>query len=157
MRNLGDDATGRDVIDEGPLLPADSDDLRHGLRDQLCDLFVVQVRSGDDEGADCRVQDGFDLELIPANVLVLCEQDPTPLANNRQKFYVRPPGELVECFCVVAFGLKLERDSSAQAFINVEGWRPMLRWRCFRSGSLRGLLQGCVRSRRQFPQAIRPR
>ena len=60
-------------------------------------------------------------------------------------------------FRVVAFGLKSERDSSAQAFIDVEGWRPMLPSRCFRSGSLRGLLQGCVRSRRQFRRAIRPR
>ena len=82
VRNPGHDTGGGDVVDERPLLPTDPGDLWHNLYDQLCDLFVVQVRRGHDKCADVGIQDSLNLKLIPADVLVLCDKNPLPLAEN---------------------------------------------------------------------------
>jgi hypothetical protein len=117
--NLRHDSTGCDVVNEWSLLTADSDHLRDDSQDELRDLFVIQTRRGHHKGANAGVQDRGDFELILADVLVLCDQDPLSLANGRQEVDILFASKLVEWPRVVAISLEPQRDASTQTLIDV--------------------------------------
>jgi hypothetical protein len=64
-------------------------------------LLVAQVGGCDNKCTNARIQNRLDFELIPSNVLILCEENPSPLANDRQEVHVPLASELVEWFGVV--------------------------------------------------------
>jgi hypothetical protein len=65
-------------------------------------LLVVQVGRCDNKRTNARIQNRLHFELIPSNVFILCDENPPPLANDRQEVHIPLASELVEWFGLVA-------------------------------------------------------
>jgi hypothetical protein len=81
------------------------------LKIQAPELFVIQVGCRHNERTHTGIQNGFNLELVFANVLVLCEEHPLPLTEDGEEFDVKPAGDFVEWPRLVPGRLQLQAMS----------------------------------------------